>query len=134
MAPAEPNHKPFEIQGELPVFAEERKGWKGYIEWERYPEKKKQAEEILARYDFPVPPEFQLQPLPPTNPILEGVRWKYYHYAMGPGLSNMPDISWKYVLKEKSEDMIHVLQFPYNGEPPRVSNHLHMLRRMLIGV
>jgi hypothetical protein len=28
--------------------------------------------------------------------------------------------SWKYVKQEKSEDMIHVLQFPYNGEPPRV--------------
>jgi sulfite oxidase len=54
MAPAEPNHIPFEAQGELPFFAEERKGWKGYIEWERYPEKKKLAEEILAKYDFPV--------------------------------------------------------------------------------
>jgi len=29
--------------------------------------------------------------------------------------------SWDYVKKEKSEDMIHVLQFPYNGEPPRVT-------------
>lgn len=47
---------------------------------------------------------------------------------MGAGLSDIPDISWKYVLKEKSEDMIHVLQFPYNGEPPRVSKHLQMLR------
>jgi sulfite oxidase len=54
MAPAEPNARPFEVQGELPVFAEERKGWSGYIEWERYPEKKKQAAEILAKYDFPV--------------------------------------------------------------------------------
>ena len=40
---------------------------------------------------------------------------------MGPTLKNLPDISWKYVQKEKSPDMIHVLQFPYNGEPPRVS-------------
>jgi len=31
--------------------------------------------------------------------------------------------SWDYVKKEKSEDMIHVLQFPYNGEPPRVIPH-----------
>jgi sulfite oxidase len=38
---------------------------------------------------------------------------------MGSTLDQLPDISWKYVLKEKSEDMIHVLQFPYNGEPPR---------------
>lgn len=28
--------------------------------------------------------------------------------------------SWKYVKEEKAPDMIHVLQFPYNGEPPRV--------------
>jgi sulfite oxidase len=41
---------------------------------------------------------------------------------MGSTLKDIPDISWKYVLKEKSPDMIHVLQFPYNGEPPRVSN------------
>lgn len=54
MAPAEPNHKPFQVQGELPVFEEEREGWKGYIEWERYPEKKKAAAEIMAKYDFPV--------------------------------------------------------------------------------
>ena len=54
MAPAEPNHKPFSIQGEAPLFEEEREGWKGYIEWERYPEKKKKAAEILAKYDFPV--------------------------------------------------------------------------------
>jgi hypothetical protein len=40
---------------------------------------------------------------------------------MGPTISNMPDISWEYVKKEKSADMIHVLQFPYNGEPPGVS-------------
>jgi|TARA_R110002003_G_scaffold180_6_gene14382 sulfite oxidase len=54
MAPAEPHAKPFEALGETPVFAEERKGWKGYIEWERYPEKKKEAAAILAQYDFPV--------------------------------------------------------------------------------
>ncbi|KAF2117113.1 Oxidoreductase, molybdopterin-binding domain-containing protein [Lophiotrema nucula] len=119
MAPAEPNAQAFKQQGEVPYFAEERKGWKGYIEWEKYPEKKKQAIDILKRYDFPVSPEFQMVPLPKTNPVLEGVRWKYYHYAMGPTLQDLPDISWKYVLKEKSPDMIHVLQFPYNGEPPR---------------
>ncbi|KAF2794327.1 molybdopterin binding oxidoreductase [Melanomma pulvis-pyrius CBS 109.77] len=119
MAPAEPQAKPFQQQGDAPLFPEERPGWKGYVEWERYPEKKEEAAQILAKYDFPVPPEFQFQPLPDTNPVLEGVRWKYYHYAMGPTLQDIPDISWKYVLKEKSADMIHVLQFPYNGEPPR---------------
>jgi sulfite oxidase len=54
MAPAEPFNNPFKVQGELPYFEEEREGWKGYIEWEKYPEKKKQAQQILAKYDFPV--------------------------------------------------------------------------------
>lgn len=53
MAPAEPKAIPFHAKGEPPVFPEERDGWKGYIEWEDYPEKRKQAEEILAQYDFP---------------------------------------------------------------------------------
>ena len=137
MAPAEPNAKPFELlTADEPDLLEERDGWKGYIEWERYPEKKKKAAEILAQYDFPVPPEFQLAPLPDTNPVLEGVRWKYYHYAMGKTLKDIPAISWDYVKKEKSEDMIHVLQFPYNGEPPRkrlveneiTSNKDHFIR------
>ncbi len=60
MAPAEPDHMPFEVQGDLPVFEEEREGWKGYIEWERYPEKKKNAAEIMAKYDFPVVSAFGL--------------------------------------------------------------------------
>lgn len=47
---------------------------------------------ILAKYEFPPPPEFQLTPLPNTNPILEGVRWKQYHYAMGPTLKDQPDV------------------------------------------
>ena len=71
---------------------------------------------------FCKPPEFQFAPLPDANPILEGVRWKQYHQALGSSLANIPEISWKYVKKEKSEDMIHVLEFPYNGEPPRVSD------------
>ncbi|OMP84813.1 Sulfite oxidase, mitochondrial [Diplodia seriata] len=102
-----------------PFFAEEREGWKGYIEWENYPEKKKQAAEILARNKFPDVGEFQLAPLPQTNPVLNGERFKAYHAAMGPTLRDLPRISWEYVLKEKSPDMIHVLEFPYNGEPPR---------------
>jgi len=32
----------------------------------------------------------------------------------------MPAESWLYVEKEKAPDMLHVLAFPYNGEPPRV--------------
>ncbi|KAK3050179.1 hypothetical protein LTR09_008568 [Extremus antarcticus] len=109
----------FPARKDGPFFAEEKEGWKGYVEWEKYPEKKKQGAEVLSQYDFPGPPEFQFAPLPKTNPILEGIRWKQYHYAIGGALKEYPDISWKYVQKEKSEDMIHVLQFPYNGEPPR---------------
>ncbi|KJX98301.1 sulfite oxidase like protein [Zymoseptoria brevis] len=109
----------FPVNDPAPYFAEERPGWRGYVEWERYPEKKAEAEKVLSQYKFPTPPEFQLVPLPNTNPVLEGVRWKQYHYAMGETLKDLPAISWKYVQKEKSKDMLHVLQFPYNGEPPR---------------
>lgn len=54
MAPAEPHAIPFCTKGEEPTFDEEREGWKGYYEWEEYPEKRKQVEEILQQYDFPV--------------------------------------------------------------------------------
>ena len=33
-------------------FPEEQKGWHGYIEWEKYPDKKAEAAEILAQYTF----------------------------------------------------------------------------------
>ncbi|KXH27137.1 oxidoreductase molybdopterin binding domain-containing protein, partial [Colletotrichum nymphaeae SA-01] len=117
MAPAEPHAIPFKAKGKTPHFKEERDGWKGYIEWEKYPEKKKQVEELMRQYDFPEPPQYQLGPLPDTNPILTGERWKQYHYACG--LGHIPEVSWDIVKEEKAEDMIHVLQFPYNGEPPR---------------
>jgi len=39
---------------------------------------------------------------------------------MGPTLKNVPAESWETVLEEKAKDMVHILQFPYNGEPPRV--------------
>jgi len=83
MAPAEPNALLFLPKGEIPHFAEERDGWRGYIEWEQYPEKKKQVRELMKQYDFPDPPEFQLVPLPDTDPVLSGERWKQYHYACG---------------------------------------------------
>lgn len=57
--------------------------------------------------------EFQFVPLPKTNPILIGHRWKEYHEALG--LKNIVDFSWKMVQEEKA-DMLHVLDFPYNGE------------------
>jgi sulfite oxidase len=73
----------FPTREDGPRFSEEKLGYGGYVEWEKYPEKKKQAAEVLSRYKFPGPPEFQLNPLPRANPVLEGVRWKQYHYAMG---------------------------------------------------
>ena len=33
-------------------FAEEQRGWHGYVEWEKYPKKKKKAADILAQYQF----------------------------------------------------------------------------------
>ncbi|KAF2275327.1 uncharacterized protein EI97DRAFT_72203 [Westerdykella ornata] len=41
------------------------------------------------------------------------------HYAMGPKLKDIPEVSWKYVLEEKSPDRIQALQFPWNGKFPR---------------
>src|SRR5271168_3656197 len=52
------NEKPGEDPNVL--FAEEYPGkWKGYIEWQNYPEKRAKAVEILARHKFPPPPEIQ---------------------------------------------------------------------------
>lgn len=64
------------------------------------------------------PPEFQMVPLPKTNPVLTGERWKQYHSAIG--LGHIVDESWRVVQEEKSADMTHILQFPYNGEAPGV--------------
>ncbi|KAJ9495668.1 hypothetical protein LTR99_004901 [Exophiala xenobiotica] len=118
------------------VYAEEREGWRGYIEWEDYPEKKAKAHKILMNNDFPPPPEFQLGPIPDTNPVLEGVRWKMWHKAIGGPLTSVPEESWLRVVQEKHPDMLHLLQFPYNGEPPKrlvtakpvTPNPLHFIR------
>jgi sulfite oxidase len=118
------------------AFAEEKPGWHGYIEWEDYPEKKAKAAAILAQHTFPPPPEFQLGPIPETNPILEGVRWKQWHRAVGGPLYNVPEESWSRVIQEKHPDMLHLLEFPYNGEPPKrlvtakpvTPNELHFVR------
>ena len=104
------------------VFAEELPGWRGYIEWENYPEKRAIAAAMLAKAapTFPPPPEFQLGPIPDSNPVLEGVRWKMWHKALGGPLKSIPEESWLRVIEEKHRDMLHLLQFPYNGEPPKV--------------
>ncbi|KAI0116084.1 molybdopterin binding oxidoreductase [Hypoxylon sp. NC0597] len=118
------------------LAADELPGWDGYVEWEDYPDKKRKAHEILISQKFPPPPEFQLGPIPGTNPVLEGVRWKLWHRAIGGRLAVVPEESWATVLKEKSPDMLHLLQFPYNGEPPKrlvtaqpvTPNSLHFIR------
>jgi sulfite oxidase len=38
--------------------------------------------------------------------------------VLGPTLKDGPAESWELVKKEKAADMIHVLDFPYNGEGP----------------
>ncbi|KOS21319.1 putative sulfite oxidase [Escovopsis weberi] len=118
------------------VVSEERQGWRGYVEWEDYPEKKPKARKRFSRFRFPPPPEFQLLPVPATNPVLEGLRWKLWHKAIGGVLTGMPKKSWRTVLEEKHKDMLHLLQFPYNGEPPKglltrehiTPNSLHFVR------
>ncbi|KAB5577468.1 Oxidoreductase, molybdopterin-binding domain-containing protein [Coniochaeta sp. 2T2.1] len=128
---ADPNETELKLQDNAPeenpdfVVTEERNGWKGYVEWEDYPEKKDKAHKRFKRYKFPPPPEFQLGPMPPTNPVLEGVRWKLWHKAIGGALED-----------EKHHGMLHLLQFPYNGEPPKglliespiTPNGLHFVR------
>ena len=107
-----------------------------FVEWENYPDKKAAAHKILTSQTFPPNPEFQLGPIPGTNPVLPGTHWKMWHHAIGGELTNVPDDSWKTVLEEKHPDMLHLLQFPYNGEPPKrlvtdkeiTPNSLHFVR------
>ena len=79
---------------------------------------------------------YQMGPIPDTNPVLEGTHWKMWHHAVGGELYSIPDDSWETVLKEKHPEMLHLLQFPYNGEPPKrlttakaiTPNSLHYVR------
>ncbi|KAG8214400.1 Oxidoreductase, molybdopterin-binding domain-containing protein [Butyriboletus roseoflavus] len=124
------------------LIADEKQGWSGYVEWEKYPLKKAIARDILKMHQFTPIPEFQFVPLPNTNPVLVGYRWKEYHEALG--LKYIVDFSWETVQKEKP-DLIHLLgestdqvsgsvtaivyphsfhvfygqDFPYNGETRR---------------
>ncbi|KAK4701920.1 hypothetical protein P7C70_g4304, partial [Phenoliferia sp. Uapishka_3] len=65
------------------LFPAEDNGWHGFVEWEREPERCKKAAIILKTKHFTPIPEFQMNPLPTTNPILLGDRWKEAHLAMG---------------------------------------------------
>ncbi|OBT53064.1 hypothetical protein VE04_07831 [Pseudogymnoascus sp. 24MN13] len=118
------------------LFCRELEGWKGYVEWEKYPEKKAKAHKILKSQTFPPNAEFQMGPIPNTNPVLPGTHWKLWHHAIGGELTDVPEDSWKTVLREKHPEMLHLLQFPYNGEPPKrlvtskaiTPNPLHFVR------
>lgn len=112
------------------LFAEELPGWEGYVEWEDYPDKRAKAAAILARHTFPPPPEFQLSPIPSSNPVLEGVRWKLWHKALGGPVASYPEESWVRVIQEKHKDMLHLLEFPYNGEPPKVLGETKLEKAM----
>lgn len=107
-----------------------------YVEWENFPDKKAKAHKILTSQTFPPNPEYQMGPIPDTNPVLDGMSWKMWHHAVGGALMDVPEKSWATVLKEKHPEMLHLLQFPYNGEPPKrlvtakpiTPNSLHFVR------
>lgn len=75
-------------------------------------------------------------PIPGTNPVLVVDRWEKWHHAIGGELTTLPKDSWDIVLDEKHPEMLHLLQFPYNGEPPKrlvtdkpvTPNPLHFVR------
>ncbi|RAL66206.1 hypothetical protein DID88_005878 [Monilinia fructigena] len=69
---------------------EELDGWHGYIEWEKYPERKQKAKEFLKKFKFPSAPEFQLVPLPKTNPVLEAITSNEDHFVRNHG--GIPEI------------------------------------------
>lgn len=82
-----------------------------YVEWEMYPEKKAKAHKILTSQNFPPNPEFQMGPIPGTNPVLPGTHWKMWHAAVGGELTTVAEDSWETVLREKHPEMLHLLQF-----------------------
>ncbi|KAI2794524.1 hypothetical protein POX_a01123 [Penicillium oxalicum] len=131
------NEKAIEAVGDREkLFSRERDGWEGYIEWEEFPEKKAQAHKILTSQSFPECPDYMFGPIPDTNPVLTGDDFKAWHAALGGELTTAADDSWRIVLEEKHPDMLHLLQFPYNGEPPKrlttsevvTPNPLHFVR------
>ncbi|KAL5338356.1 molybdopterin binding oxidoreductase [Aspergillus crustosus] len=118
------------------LFKREKEGWKGYIEWETHPWKKSAAHKILTSQSFPPIPDFMFGPIPDSNPVLSGSDFKQWHRALGGEMARVPADSWEIVLAEKHPDMLHLLQFPYNGEPPKrlvtskaiTPNELHFVR------
>jgi len=68
--------------------------------------------------------------------VLLGEDFKAWHEAIGGELASVAEDSWNTVLREKHPNMLHLLQFPYNGEPPKrlttskpiTPNSLHFVR------
>ncbi|KAJ5231637.1 Eukaryotic molybdopterin oxidoreductase [Penicillium citrinum] len=101
------------------LFKRERPGWKGYVEWEDYPEKKAKARKLLTSQRFPSSPDFMFGPIPETNPVIAGDDFVAWHEALGGELATVAEDSWRIVQQEKHPEMLHLLKFPYNGEPPK---------------
>lgn len=107
-----------------------------YVEWERYPEKKARAHKILTSQAFSGVPDAKLGSILGANAVLSSGDSKALYAALGGELATTADDSWDTVLREKHPDMLHHLQFPYNGEPPKhqvtseeiTSNPLHSVR------
>ncbi|KAI0553228.1 sulfite oxidase [Xylaria curta] len=120
-APSPPKKadKPRERKFDDQLAKDELSGWDGYVEWEDYPDKRKAAHEILISQEFPPPPEFQLEQIPGRNPVFVGRLGIARVSYIGGRLTSIPDESWECVLQEKDSRMLHLLQFPYNGEPPK---------------
>ncbi|KAL4861712.1 hypothetical protein BDV12DRAFT_190904 [Aspergillus spectabilis] len=100
-------------------------------------EREGKAHKIFTSQTFDPCPDFNFGPIPGTNPVLPGDDFKAWHAALGGELTTVADDSWRCVLREKHADMLHLLQFPYNGEPPKrlvtskaiTPNPLHFVRR-----
>lgn len=58
-------------------------------------------------------------PIPETNPVIAGDDFVAWHEALGGELATVAEDSWRIVQQEKHPEMLHLLKFPYNGEPPK---------------
>ncbi|KAF5989752.1 hypothetical protein FBULB1_597 [Fusarium bulbicola] len=112
---------------------DERPGWRSYVELEDYPQKKAKAHQRFSRVTFRPPPEFHLEPLPATNLVFEGKRWRLWHIAIEVALDQVPQVGWE---TGKHPEMLHLLEFPCNGEVPEslltkdyiMPNELHFVQ------
>ncbi|KAG9315976.1 Oxidoreductase, molybdopterin-binding domain-containing protein [Chiua virens] len=111
------------------LFADEKPGWSGYVEWEKYLDKKAIAKEILKTHKFTpilvgIPSILLHLLIFSTSSFLSRIPILSWSDIVGKsitkplGLKSIVDFSWETVQKEKP-DLIHLLDFPYNGETRR---------------